>query len=95
MGKRRAHFTAGLSDHEWAVLELEAAAIRTEVMERGERAYIYAHEIRIAGKGGKHGPSIKCPDIYEALRRPPNVHSKKKAAKISNECWKSPQCKCH
>jgi hypothetical protein len=31
---------------------------------------------------GRHGPSIHCPDIYEALRR--KGYSKKKAAKISN-----------
>jgi hypothetical protein len=36
----------------------------------------------VAKRGGKHGPSIKCPDIYEALRR--KGYSKKKAAKISN-----------
>ncbi len=36
----------------------------------------------MAKKGGKHGPSIKCGDIYEALRR--KGYSKTKAAKISN-----------
>jgi hypothetical protein len=39
-----------------------------------------------------HGKSIKCPNIYEALRR--KGHSKRSAARISNECWKSPKCKC-
>jgi hypothetical protein len=32
--------------------------------------------------GSKHGPSIKCPKVYEALRR--KGYSKTKAAKISN-----------
>jgi len=36
--------------------------------------------------GRRHGPSIKCPEIYEALRR--KGYSKTKAAKISNA-----QCK--
>jgi HK97 family phage portal protein len=105
----------GLSDTEWAELDLEAAAIKTEVMEQGESAYQFAAEWeqaaalaasfasagtlaqleveRKAKPGGKHGPSIKCPDIYEALRR--KGKSKKNAAQISNECWKSPKCNCH
>lgn len=33
-----------------------------------------------------HGKSIKCPNIYEALRR--KGYSKRKAARISNEKWK-------
>jgi hypothetical protein len=33
-------------------------------------------------KGGSHGPSIKRPRVYEALRR--QGYSKTKAAKISN-----------
>lgn len=32
--------------------------------------------------GSDHGPSIKCPDIYEALRR--KGYDKEKAARISN-----------
>lgn len=32
--------------------------------------------------GHEHGASIKCPDIYEALRR--KGYSKEKAARISN-----------
>jgi hypothetical protein len=31
---------------------------------------------------GRHGPSIKCPRTYEALRR--KGYSKRKAARISN-----------
>jgi hypothetical protein len=32
--------------------------------------------------GSQHGPSIKCPNIYEALRK--KGYSKEKAARISN-----------
>jgi len=38
-----------------------------------------AEEISFADQ---HGPSIKCPDIYEALRR--KGYDKEKAARISN-----------
>jgi HK97 family phage portal protein len=91
-----------LSDSEWAELHLEAAAIATEVMEQGESAYQFKGEwveaqasVATADrkKGGKHGPSIKCPDIYEALRR--EGRSKKQAAKISNDCNRDPNCNCH
>lgn len=33
--------------------------------------------------GKKHGPSIKCPAVYEALRR--KGYSKRKSARISND----------
>ena len=50
-------------------------------------------ELEKAKGGGKHGPSIKCPDIYEALRR--EGKTKTQAAKISNGCHEDPDCKCH
>ena len=45
------------------------------------------------GTFGKHGKSIKCPDIYEALRR--EGKSKGTAARMSNECYTKPGCNCH
>lgn len=90
-----------------AVMELERA-VRKEISEAGSydelsdgaRAYLsvvgaaMATEALEKGKGpNRHGPSIKCPDIYEALRR--EGHTKTSAAKISNECYSSPRCNCH
>lgn len=37
---------------------------------------------KFSDPGHEHGPSIKCPNIYEALRR--KGYSKEKAARISN-----------
>lgn len=37
---------------------------------------------KFSDPGSEHGPSIKCPNIYEALRR--KGYSKEKAARISN-----------
>lgn len=37
---------------------------------------------KFSDPGSEHGPSIKCPSIYEALKR--KGYSKEKAAKISN-----------
>lgn len=44
-------------------------------------------------KASRHGPSIKCPAIYEALRR--EGKTKTQAAKISNGCHEDPDCRCH
>lgn len=63
-----------------AYLNLQAAVSQTEAMEKGTGP-------------NRHGASVKCPDIYEALRR--EGKSKTSAAKISNECWSSGECKCH
>lgn len=69
-----------LSDGAVAYLTVQAAASATEAMAKGTGP-------------DRHGPSIKCPDIYDALRR--EGHMKTSAAKISNECHSSPKCKCH
>ena len=63
-----------------AYLELTAATCRFEAIEKGKGA-------------DRHGPSIKCPDIYDALRR--EGKSKETAAKFSNECSSKPGCNCH
>ena len=67
-----------LDDLALAYLSLQSAAAKTEAISKGPN---------------RHGKSIKCPDIYEALRR--EGASKEKAAKISNECYSSPNCNCH
>ncbi len=36
--------------------------------------------------GSRHGPSIKWPRVYEALRR--KGYSKAKSARISNAMWR-------
>ncbi len=41
-----------------------------------------AKRVEVTDPGSDHGPSIKCPDIYEALKR--KGYSKEKAARISN-----------
>lgn len=69
-----------LSESAVAYLHIQGAASATEALEKGKGP-------------NRHGPSIKCPDIYEALRR--EGKTKRTAAKISNECWRSPQCNCH
>lgn len=91
---------ADWEDNTWGYLDLITASVRTEVESVGMRAYQFGGEIleefaKPYPKGpvsAPHGPSIKCPNIYEALRR--KGKSKKNAAQISNECWKSPKCKC-
>lgn len=71
---------SSLSPAARAVLQLEAAANATEAISKGKGQ-------------NRHGPSIHCPDIYDALRR--EGASKRKAARISNECASDPNCRCH
>lgn len=95
-----------LSDGAKKLIELEASAVNAEgvyhYQAEIDEASAATEEAAAQAEGtsrtltrppNKHGPSIKCPDIYEALRR--KGKSKKNAAQISNECWKSPQCSCH
>lgn len=57
------------------------AALRKPVRPVLARAHMLA-DVMFNDPGSAHGPSIKCPHIYEALRR--KGYSKTKAAKISN-----------
>lgn len=80
-----------LSDVAKSYLTLQGSAIRTERMSKGIPEL---EEDIEKGKGpSPHGPSIKCPDIYEALKR--EGKSKTNAAQISNECYSDPNCSCH
>jgi HK97 family phage portal protein len=64
-----------------------------EASEAEEASVITEERKAKPSEAGKHGPSIKCPDIYEALRR--KGKSKKNAAQISNECNRDKNCNCH
>lgn len=68
-------------------------------LDRNARGYLDVLKAMVAFQkpagGGKdrHGPSIKCPDIYEALRE--EGKDKETAARISNECAGDSSCNCH
>jgi hypothetical protein len=94
-------------DNTWGYLDLITASVRTDVEDMGMRAYEFGGELleefakpsRGSGlypKGpisAPHGESIKCPNIYEALRR--KGYSKRKAARISNRCAQATEnCRC-
>lgn len=69
-----------LSKNALAYLSLAASSVRSDRLEKGVGT-------------NRHGASIKCPDIYEALKR--EGKSKTTAAQMSNECHQHPTCKCH
>lgn len=104
-GKRKAAVekdAAGQGGSDWiaaAKANVEGAESRADLSELG-KAYLDLAAAEIRGEAiqkgvgpNRHGPSIKCPDIYEALRR--EGKSKTTAAKISNECASSANCNCH
>ena len=77
---RKAESLEDLTEIGRAYLELAASACRFESVEKGTGP-------------NRHGPSIKCPDIYDALRR--EGATQEKAARISNECSNKTNCNCH
>lgn len=74
---------AQLSKNAKAYVDIVAGQIRSERLDGISK-----------GVGpNRHGSSIKCPDIYEALKR--EGKSKETAAQMSNECYSTTDCNCH
>lgn len=74
---------SGLPDIGKAYLDLLAGEVASEISKPYPKGSASAD----------HEPSIKCNNIYEALRR--KGYPKAKAARISNECSNDPSCRCH